>query len=81
MGCPTVDVVQNKLTAPEGFSQNYVIGLNQKFVSGGRVGDGHRSLGEGWCVCWNSRVHICDLSGTAEALWNVTRNTLRIPLG
>lgn len=34
------------------------------------------------CVCDGIHVYtIGDLSGTAEALWNVTKNSLSIPLG
>lgn len=42
-----------------------------------------RASGKGGvCVCDGIYVYtIWDLSGTAAALWNVTRNTGRIPLG
>lgn len=52
-----------------------------------RVSDGHHNHREGWCCVCCAGIYvytICDLSAAAPAaaaLWNLTRNTLLIPLG
>lgn len=92
-GLGALKSTQNKSTdcAPEGFSPKAHYLFDSEIELVWELGQSQwwesQSQGRVGCVCVVLEIYvytICDLSGTcaaAAALWNLTRNTLFIPLG